>query len=48
MHNRARNFFEKYSGGKIADKLQNLAYFKYADPNEVELQKKEVAQAYEA
>lgn len=48
MRNRVRKFFKKYSGGEVADNLESLGYFKYADPADVELLKDEVAQAYKA
>jgi hypothetical protein len=48
MLSRIRKIFKQSSGKEVADKLESLGYFKYADPGEVEYLKNEISNAYEA
>ncbi|WP_224995086.1 hypothetical protein [Cesiribacter sp. SM1] len=48
MLNRFKNIFRKHSGIEIADTLDSMGYFQYADPSDVELLKQEISNAYEA
>lgn len=47
MLNKIKNIFRNKSGREVADRLDDLGYFKYAEPTEVELLKNELSNAYE-